>query len=319
MFQLPLQEHSYKVLSGIQRTNEDVQVMRPGTEPDQEPQVLMNLHFPDVVSAMRFSELFTGYHTLFPGDNAANVKFDIPAGGVFAPVTPRVFWGPVRSRLDVFLREYMKESEKRQVPYVSPVFSRAIALMDAAQTADILDLSGCKLDDQQAAAVFAALMTALSFQPQVTGRFDDNLELTGLNLSDNVISFAGVGELMPILRTSPSLTSVNLTKNFIDNMAAVALAAGLSVCALASIDLSNNDIGNKGVIAILEACKTNEKLTQLNLAHNRVGDTGAQKIGEILKENQTITSIDVSHNRIESGGVLALLEGLADNKTYVFQ
>jgi len=34
-----------------------------------------------------------------------------------------------------------------------------------------------------------------------------------------------------------------------------AVAPGLSVCALTSIDLSHNDVGNKGIIAVLEACK----------------------------------------------------------------
>eukprot|EP00698_Gefionella_okellyi_P010464 TRINITY_DN2716_c0_g1_i3.p1 TRINITY_DN2716_c0_g1~~TRINITY_DN2716_c0_g1_i3.p1 ORF type:complete len:497 (-),score=72.45 TRINITY_DN2716_c0_g1_i3:1448-2908(-) len=208
-------------------------------------------------SAVRFEELFCGYRMLagLSQDAALAARYDIPVGIQFEAAKPRLFPGAIQSRLHGFQQQYTDFCRSQGLVPLQNLLRIVEVALDSGVLLSDLDLSGSQMDDKHAQAVFSALMKALAFTPDESVAFDDNLVLNSLNLSNNSISLAGVTHLLPILRTSPSLVSVNLTKNKLDNKAAMALAPGLSVCALTTLDLSTNAIGNKGLVAILEACK----------------------------------------------------------------
>ena len=81
--------------------------------------------------------------------------------------------------------------------------------------------------------------------------------------------------------------------------------------ALKSANLSMNDIGDGGVIAISEALKTNSTLTELGLesgyrSTNKIGPAGAQALADMLKVNSALVSLDLECNDIGGEGAAAL-------------
>ena len=54
-------------------------------------------------------------------------------------------------------------------------------------------------------------------------------------------------------------------------------------------------------------------MTTLNLSMNNIGDGGALAIAEMLKSNTTLESLDLSGNVIDYDGITAIAEALAEN------
>ncbi|MBL0942217.1 MAG: hypothetical protein IBJ00_05800, partial [Alphaproteobacteria bacterium] len=89
-----------------------------------------------------------------------------------------------------------------------------------------------------------------------------------------------------------------------------------------SIDLSNNYIGNKGVIILIDFLKYNRVLAYLNLSNNLISDEGAKALAEYLsKENDKNTSLQrlkLNNNYIHENGGKALLDSYCNNKTLIY-
>ena len=82
-----------------------------------------------------------------------------------------------------------------------------------------------------------------------------------------------------------------------------------------SLNLSNNNIGNEGVIAIAEALKENQIITTLDLHNNFIGPEAATALANALRVNSSITKVILTYNNIENEGATALAEALRVNKT----
>lgn len=67
--------------------------------------------------------------------------------------------------------------------------------------------------------------------------------------------------------------------------------------------LTTNQIGRKGGLAIADALKTNETLTEINLAINKLDDVVISKLAEVLQTNTTLRKLDLSQNKISVTGV----------------
>jgi len=59
------------------------------------------------------------------------------------------------------------------------------------------------------------------------------------------------------------------------------------------LDLSYNNLGPKGCLAVAEALKANSSLTSLDLQLNNIGDEGARAIGKALLDNGSMTEINL--------------------------
>lgn len=53
----------------------------------------------------------------------------------------------------------------------------------------------------------------------------------------------------------------------------------------------------------------------LNLSHNNIGDKGAEHLAEVLKVKRTLTQLHLNDNRISDRGVQLLANALCDEKT----
>ena len=117
------------------------------------------------------------------------------------------------------------------------------------------------------------------------------------------------------LTGSRSLTSLNLTCNNIGPKGGVAIAEALRVNrSLTTLVLWSNKLGQEGVVALAQALKTNGSLRSLNLRLNGIGVEGGKAVAEALRVNGSLTELDLYRNKIGDEGWCAIFGALCDNK-----
>ena len=93
-----------------------------------------------------------------------------------------------------------------------------------------------------------------------------------------------------------------------------ALAAALEEnSTLTSLDLSWNEIGDKGATSMAAALEKNSTLTSLDLSENEIGHIGAASLAAALQKNSTLTSMSLRGNDIGDEGVASLAAALEKN------
>ncbi|KAF9577748.1 hypothetical protein BGW38_006846, partial [Lunasporangiospora selenospora] len=126
------------------------------------------------------------------------------------------------------------------------------------------------------------------------------------------------GVITRILKTNPTLTTLNFEFNNIEDDKAKILAEVLKTnSTLTTLNLAINNIRVDGASALAEALKTNSTLTTLSLRANIIGDDGVKALAEALKTNSTLTTLNLKRNYFEVDGVRALAEALKINSTLV--
>lgn len=98
----------------------------------------------------------------------------------------------------------------------------------------------------------------------------------------------------------------NLHYRELDDRNAEQLAGLLAGSKVESLDLSENNIGDAGVIALAGALPHARRLTALNLADNNVGERGARYLAASVSETLRLESIELRQNRV-SKPTLAVL------------
>lgn len=83
---------------------------------------------------------------------------------------------------------------------------------------------------------------------------------------------------------------------------------------LKMIDLSNNQIGNRGAKELSEILKVNNTVDKLFISNSPIGAEGIKHLAEALKQNTTLKSMDLSGISIGEGGATHLIDALRKNK-----
>ena len=169
-----------------------------------------------------------------------------------------------------------------------------------------IDMSINRIGDEGAKALAEALKS--------------NTALTSLNISRNYnIGVAGAKALAEALKLNTTLTTLNISENNkigVEGAEALANALGKDGNkTLTTLDISGNNIGVEGAIAIAEALKVNTTLTTLNISYNNISYFGAGKIAKALENNITLTTLDISNNEIMANGGKCFANMLKTNKT----
>ena len=140
-----------------------------------------------------------------------------------------------------------------------------------------------------------------------------NTSLTSLDLSYNFIH-EGASSLSEALRVNTSLTSLDLSVNSIHAEGAHSLSEALKVnTSLTSLSLGRNYIGAEGANYLSEALRVNTSLTSLDLSNTSIHAEGAHSLSEALKVNTSLTSLSLGHNSIGAEGANFLSEALRVN------
>jgi len=136
-------------------------------------------------------------------------------------------------------------------------------------------------------------------------------EFKNLNLG---IKKEEIKDLVDILNTNATITTLDISNNAIGNAGAQALAEALKGnTTLTILNFSDNQIGDVGVIALANVLKENNTLTKLDISRNNVGYDGAKALAEALKGNTTLTTLDISRNLIGDAGLREALAGRSQN------
>ncbi|OAJ44014.1 hypothetical protein BDEG_27312 [Batrachochytrium dendrobatidis JEL423] len=90
---------------------------------------------------------------------------------------------------------------------------------------------------------------------------------------------------------------IDLSYNEIGNRGAFAIAKVLKDDnAMETLILKSNNIGSEGVIAITKSLAYNEKLIHLDLSENNIGDDGGMAMASLLQSNNYVSNLDLSNN-----------------------
>ncbi|CAL7963470.1 hypothetical protein GAMM_40289 [Gammaproteobacteria bacterium] len=120
--------------------------------------------------------------------------------------------------------------------------------------------------------------------------------LTELNLSSQYLQLNSrdMQELANALTTNTSLSLLVLCDNDIKDDGAIVLASGLSNSSIKMVDVSINDIGDRGIEALLRS-----PISSLNVAGNSFSDSALR----ILSDNKTLVSLFVHENGLTDQSV----------------
>lgn len=107
-----------------------------------------------------------------------------------------------------------------------------------------------------------------------------------------------------------------INKGFgVDDAKSIAFGLKRKSCNVSHINLSMNEIGDKGALALASVLKVNKTVTCLNLTDCAIKDMVAEALFKALEANTSIKEINLSYNSITSGGIKALANMLKANNT----
>ena len=188
-----------------------------------------------------------------------------------------------------------------------------------------IDISHCDIGEEGMVALSSALKTntTLKCLNACWNRFGDEgafhlaKALSHTSLQEIDISCCGIGEegmvaLSSALKTNTTLKCLNACESRFGDKGAFHLAEALSHTSLQEIDISYCGIGEKGMVALSSALKTNATLKQLDISGN---NSGVEGLSSALSNNTSLTHLKVSLGRINDHSRAALARAILQNTT----
>ena len=135
------------------------------------------------------------------------------------------------------------------------------------------------------------------------------LKIAGNNLG------SGARNLLLDFKYFIYLQELDLSGNDIGMDGTVALASAFqNCCQLQTLHLSHNSIGSDGAVVLASACRNTSQLKKLNLQSNDIGPSGGSAFGAALQVGSQLGRLDLSRNNICCEGAVGLASGLRGNK-----
>jgi len=141
----------------------------------------------------------------------------------------------------------------------------------------------------------------------------NNLDLNHYQIGDNEVKHIedalALGDKCILARLSLNLSSKQITNAGVKYLAKALEKYKDKYKNLEHLSLDCNQIGDGGIIALVEALKNNKELKILSLYCNQIGDDGAIALVEALKNNKNSISLNLYRNQIRGKGAIALIKG----------
>eukprot|EP01114_Cavostelium_apophysatum_P022155 TRINITY_DN7922_c0_g2_i4.p1 TRINITY_DN7922_c0_g2~~TRINITY_DN7922_c0_g2_i4.p1 ORF type:complete len:1489 (-),score=439.35 TRINITY_DN7922_c0_g2_i4:127-4593(-) len=143
-----------------------------------------------------------------------------------------------------------------------------------------------------------------------------NSSLTSLDISRNAILDEGMIRLCEALQDNKALQTLRVCSNKITRKSANAVVDALLKPdnALRSLDLSYNNVGVKGAVALANGLSRNTTLTALGLCHTGIKTEGFSALVSVISTNVHLTFIELSRNGISNKGAPLLLSLIKSNR-----
>lgn len=148
---------------------------------------------------------------------------------------------------------------------------------------------------------------------QVAQLIHDGASLTFLDLVKNSINPLGVQAIAQALGKNRSLKALHLGMNNIGDEGLMHLAGALTTNeSLLTLDVEINHIGPRGVEELgVVLSDINRSLTAINLQDNQIGDKGAVALASVLEYSETLGMLDIRTNEITNSGCDAIATALS--------
>jgi len=139
------------------------------------------------------------------------------------------------------------------------------------------------------------------------------IHLQRLFLPQNKLTEASAESLKRILeQTSETLVELDLSDNplrptglayIVDALAATAATGGSTHSRLERLDISNTQIGVKGMASVATLLRFTDSIRELQLSHNNLGTKSMKTLSSILcNENATLEVIGLAYNKLKDRG-----------------
>ena len=146
-----------------------------------------------------------------------------------------------------------------------------------------------------------------------------NKSLRKVELADNNISEEGMVDIITALSVHPNLNYLDLDGNRLHKNGCVALATLLRCSAkeVQHLDLSNTEINDEGIEALVHALATCSCLEELQLVGNpTITSKGWQSLASILEApNSNLREIFIANNNVDDEAAAAFANALENNHT----
>lgn len=114
------------------------------------------------------------------------------------------------------------------------------------------------------------------------------------------------------LQKTPSVTQLDFRRNSLGPRDGAALSALVKQQSADSLDLSENQLSDTGLLDLVESVLT---LTTLRLGKNKIRVPGVQAIANNLAQSTTLQELDLSQNEFGDAGLRAILVALETNQS----
>ena len=84
---------------------------------------------------------------------------------------------------------------------------------------------------------------------------------------------------------------------------------------LKKVCIENNDIGDRGAIALSKALEDNDTLLSLHLENNNISREGAYTLGEMISNKYKLSKLNLNMNPIGDEGFSRIARGIQDIET----
>jgi NLR family CARD domain-containing protein 3 len=159
---------------------------------------------------------------------------------------------------------------------------------------------------------FSSNDSSISVAP-ITRFVSNNDTLTYLCVN-NSRDGVGVMELVRVLQNNNSIRSFDIRNSKVKDVEIAALLSTNST--ITDLNVSDNDIGDDGVILIGDALLRNTSITRIDLSDNSIGLNGVKHLADAMTVNSTVTELELSGNyRISKKGADHLAHMLTRNST----
>jgi Ran GTPase-activating protein (RanGAP) involved in mRNA processing and transport len=142
--------------------------------------------------------------------------------------------------------------------------------------------------------------------------------LCHLDLRSNNITCTGAMSLQGLIVNNRSIQYLNLSNNEIGDHGIMAISRGIQQsswnCQLQQLDINTNYITNFSAITIANMLKVNKSLNEFNISFNGLGDIGATTIISAMETNTTLRSLSIRRNGITDVGAECIAELLPNLK-----
>ena len=145
--------------------------------------------------------------------------------------------------------------------------------------------------------------------------FEANRKFTRLHLGANRFRDEGAIALAGAVRANTALRNLTLSFNGVKAKGAAALAAVLANngSSLRALELDQNPLGDKGVIALGDALATNAVVEYVDVHATGMGDAGAAALAAALGAGSSILDLQAWNNSIGDAGAVAIAGALEAN------